>query len=177
MKKLYLPIILFTMFLSGCGCGDVVEDIYKPPYDIKEGKLSLIVIEHKNYNYYVANVSDTPYYVAVNVANNSNTAVTINDIAITDTTQFALISANLYFPNNSTRCSANVTLSVNSSCEILVGLTDAKQISNAISQLKITTKNNVVYTKQLIKHPFAYIAGNFSKTYNSQPIIRCNNKN
>ena len=167
----YLMAILCIFFLSGCGCGDAFNYRSKDSNASIEGKLTLTVIAHGDNNYYVTNLSDTPYYVAINIENKSNAPIKIKDIQITDNSQFIVESNPEYFPANRNICNIDMTLNTSNSCEILIKLKQASQISSTTALLNIITKNNTTYSKRLTKHPFAYIAGNFSKTYNSHPII------
>lgn len=165
MKNLIL--FFLTVFISSCGCGDIMGDIST---NKNIGTLSILVKQHNNSNYYVTNLSDTPYYFAISVENNSTGAVTINDINLANNQEFEVVADNTYYPSNQNMCIAHMKLNSGDKCEIIIGLIHAQYISSVISQLNIVTDNNT-YTKQLIKKPLVYIAGNFSQTYNSNPVI------
>ena len=183
MKMNYLFIFLLSILLVGCGCGGGKLTVKNTPVI---GTLTVSPIAHNNAKYYVANLSDTPYFMAVAVSNNSKGNATINNITLTDSINFSILSTKTtsvngtqsyssnyskYFPSGSTTCAISLKLEPNQSCEILIKLNNANQVSNATAQLQITTSNNQIFTKQLTKRPIAYIAGNFSQTYGSNPII------
>ena len=165
--KNYPVMFLFGLLLVGCSYN--IGTL--PKLTNSSTNFALTVQSHGDNNYYVPQLSDTPYYVAITVTNLSSEAGEINNIELTNTTEFTQITDSSYYPVNQNICTNGTSLSPNASCEILVTLNNPQQMSSANTALNIIDSNNNLYTHTIYKHPYAYIAGDFSQTYTSSPII------
>lgn len=161
---------LFGLLLVGCGFGGKTLSKYTNT-STNSTNFALTVQSHGDNNYYVSQLSDTSYYVAITVTNLSSAVGEINNIELTNTTEFTKVTDSNYYPVNQNICTNGTSLSHNASCEILITLNNPQQMSSANTSLNIIDSDNNLYTHTIYKHPYAYIAGDFSQTYTSSPII------
>ena len=172
--KNYPVMFLFVVLLVGCGYSGSGTP---PKYTNNSTNLALTVQSHGDNNYYVPQLSDAPYYVAITVTNLSNTEDKINSIQLSNTIEFTQITDLNYYPVNQNICTNGILLSPNRSCEILITLNNPQQGTLANTTLNIIDSSNNTYTHTIYKHPYAYIAGDFSQTYASSPTIATTQQN
>ncbi len=119
-------------------------------------------VEPHNNTYYTS-MSNTPYYVAISVGNNSK-QITIESITINNDPHGVFAISNESNAYNILPCTNNMALPSNNNCEIMIQLANTTASAESNTRLSIIA-GGVKYQKTLIRASSAYIAGDFSKVY------------
>lgn len=172
---------LSILFLVGCGCNSghlySPEIPPKPPAEVSN--IIVTKITHTENSPYYTNQSNTSYYQAIMVKNIGETITNIKDINLSNKAEFTLLDPNdinfsNYYPASLTKCQSDLSLSAGQECEILVKLVNPTTNTRANTQVILNLLDDTFAQVDVTKHPYAYIAGDFSQTYNTNPLINHN---
>lgn len=173
----YIIYILICVYISSCGnCGGgslpnkVVPTPTPTPTPLpRNNDIMLTVLPHGDTDNYVSNLSDTPYYIAIKVTSITGTN-TITNLNLTNSVAFEISTTQSNYPTGTTICTDKTQLNESQSCELMIKLNQPKIWSNESGDLTITTESKA-NTIELKKTQIAYVAGDFSATYDTNPTI------
>ena len=174
MKTLYslLAIATASASLVACGSGSGAAqsaggNTYGPQAIIPPS-ITMTTQAHSATSAYYTASSNNPYYQAYTITNKGSKGTTLNSLSITGTnaSEFAIKNTATLYPVAANICSSGMVLSANSSCEVMVGLTNPTTVSaSKLTGMLSAVVAGIQYNATLSKSTYAYIAGNFSQAY------------